>query len=215
MNRDSQRFFAFVGATLVLVIVGGSLGQRFLFTAAGPDGEIITRMKELERDGLDIATDAGTLESTKLQYQRISVTLDAAGKRATVTSTLDFTGQWSRVDRSSTKVSSLGLERAVYVLNGTDWVPETNDAPRLLRIVQTLDARRVELDIGDTLKDIANHHWESQAWFIRSEREDIEVAEDYRLTGSTPDRPIDEKATKRLSLHEDTDGGFSFPGGLM
>lgn len=215
MNRDFQRLLMFAGATVGLVLVGGALGQRFLFSAAGPDGEIITHLKELERDGLRIATDAGTLVSSHLQYQRISVTVDAAGTRATVISTLDFTGELRRADSSVTKVSSLGLERAVYAADRLDWYPIGSDAPRLVQIVQALDARRRALDTGDTLKDIAHRHWESQAWFIRSEREEIEIAEDYRLTGSMPDRPVDEKATKRLSLHEDSDGGFSFPGGLM
>lgn len=215
MKGDFQRFLTFVGATVCVVLVGGVLGQRFLFAAAGPDGAIITRLKELERDGLELRSDAGTLQGGTLQYQRISVTLDAAGRRATVTSTLDFTGRLRRGDASVTRVSSLGLERATYVLNGTEWTPETSDAPRLLGIVQALDARRVALDTGDTLATVEQHRWESQAWFIRSEREEIEVAEDYRLTGVTPDRPVDEKGTRRLSLREDTDGGFSFPDGLM
>lgn len=215
MNHDFQRFLAFVGATICLVLVGGVLGKRLLFEAAGPDGAIITHLKELERDGLSIATDAGTLLGSTLQYQRISVTLDAAGTRATVTSTLDFTGQLRRADADFTRVSSLGLERATYVLDGTEWTPETNDAPRLVAIVKALDARRVALDTGDTLAGIAQRRWQSQAWFIRSEREEVEVAEDYRLTGTTPERPVDEKATRRLSLQEDGDGGFSFPGGLM
>lgn len=215
MNHDFQRFLAFVGATICLVLVGGVLGKRLLFEAAGPDGAIITHLKELERDGLSIATDAGTLLGSTLQYQRISVTLDAAGTRATVTSTLDFTGQLRRADADFTRVSSLGLERATYVLDGTEWTPETNDAPRLVAIVKALDARRVALDTGDTLAGIAQRRWQSQSWFIRSEREEVEVAEDYRLTGTTPERPVDEKATRRLSLQEDGDGGFSFPGGLM
>lgn len=215
MNHDFQRFLAFVGATICLVLVGGVLGKRLLFEAAGPDGAIITHLKELERDGLSIATDAGTLLGSTLQYQRISVTLDAAGTRATVISTLDFTGQLCRADADFTRVSSLGLERATYVLDGTEWTPETNDAPRLVAIVKALDARRVALDTGDTLAGIAQRRWQSQAWFIRSEREEVEVAEDYRLTGTTPERPVDEKATRRLSLQEDGDGGFSFPGGLM
>ena len=143
MNHDFQRFLAFVGATICLVLVGGVLGKRLLFEAAGPDGAIITHLKELERDGLSIATDAGTLLGSTLQYQRISVTLDAAGTRATVTSTLDFTGQLRRADADFTRVSSLGLERATYVLDGTEWTPETNDAPRLVAIVKALDARRV------------------------------------------------------------------------
>lgn len=215
MTHDFQRFLAFVGATICLVLVGSVLGKRLLFEAAGPDGAIITHLKELERDGLSISTDAGTLLGSTLQYQRISVTLDAAGTRATVTSTLDFTGQLRRADADFTRVSSLGLERATYVLDGTEWTPETNDAPRLVAIVKALDARRVALETGDTLAGIAQRRWQSQAWFIRSEREEVEVAEDYRLTGTTSERPIDEKATRRLSLQEDRDGGFSFPGGLM
>ncbi|MGV3621996.1 MAG: hypothetical protein ACO1OB_14335 [Archangium sp.] len=214
MNREFQKFLGFAVAVIALVLIVGALGEKFLFSVSGPETAIITRMKQLERDGLEITADAGTLLGSKLQFQRISVALDADGQGALVTSTLDFTGVLKRTD-SETKVSSLGLEKARYRLKDEDWLPETNDAPRLLSIITALDERRVAINGGAAYPEIQNRRWVSQAWFIRSERDDVEVAEDYRLTGNTPDKPIDEKSTRRLSLREDAAQRFSFPGGIM
>ncbi|HQR46579.1 MAG TPA: hypothetical protein PK598_11280, partial [Thermoanaerobaculia bacterium] len=36
-----------------------------------------------------------------------------------------------------------------------------------------------------------------EAWYSRSEREDVTVSEDYRLEGQRPERPVDEKGTRR------------------
>lgn len=215
MNREFQKFLGFAGAVGALVLVVSVLGERFLFSVSGPETAIITRLKGVEREGLEIITPVGTLVGGTLQYQRISVSLDADGQGAIVTSTLDFTGVLKRNDGAETKVSSLGLEKARYRLVEDAWVPETNDAPRLLSIITALDERRVAIDAGAAYPEIQNRRWVSQAWFIRSERDDVEVAEDYRLTGSTLDKPIDEKSTRRLSLREDGAQRFSFPGGIM
>ncbi|PZR16623.1 MAG: hypothetical protein DI536_05545 [Archangium gephyra] len=215
MNRELQKFLGFAAAVGALVLVVSVLGERFLFNVSGPETAIVTRLKQLEREGLEIVAPVGTLAGGKLQYQRISIALDADGQGALVTSTLDFTGVLKRRDGTETKVSSLGLERARYRLKDDEWQPETNDAPRLLAIIAALDERRVAIDAGAAYAEIQHRRWVSQAWFIRSERDDVEVAEDYRLTGSTPDKPIDEKSTRRLSLREDGAQRFSFPGGIM
>lgn len=222
MSQELSRFGGFIAAVLALGLVVAVFGEKLLFSVSGPETAIITRLKRAERDGLSLETPVGTLLGPKLQYQRISITLDGAGQRAAVTATLDFTGLLRRADGSETKVSSLGLERAWYRLDHDEWTPESSDAPRLVAIVSTLDGRRVAINAGAPAADggviygdLTQRVWTSQAWFIRSEREEIEIAEDYRLTGATSARPVDEKATRRLSLVEDADGGFSFPGGIM
>ncbi len=214
MRRDLQRVSGFLGATLVLLLLLGALAHHFFVDIAGADTAIITHLKTLESEGLELRTPAGTLTGEQVHYQRIAVTLDAEGTRATMIATLDFTGEWRRGD-VVTRVSSLGLERAHYVRRDGAWRPERTDAPRLLDIIAALDRRVADINAGAALPEIRDRKWESRAWFIRSERAEVEVAEDYRLTGWTLARPIDEKATRRLSLREDADGGFSFPGGLM
>ena len=198
-------------------------GARLLGSAAGPDGAIITHLKKLERAGVEQALpQGGTLLGPKLQFERISVVLDADGKGATVTSTLDFTGELRRAG-GVTKVSSLGLERARYRLVDDEWKPESTDFPRLLRILDALERRRRSLERGDPLpdggvpwQDTTERKYSSLAWYIRSEREDVQVSEDFRFEGRAPDRPVDEKATRRLSLQEDGPSGlFSFPDGIM
>lgn len=223
MNREVSRFLSFLAATAAVGLVLVVLGGRLLGAAAGADGVIITHLKKLERDGVEQPLAWGTLLGPKVQFERISVVLDADGQGATVTSTLDFTGELRRQpERPGTRVSSLGLERARYRLRDGDWVAEGTDFPRLLSILQALDHRRAALERGDVQPDggipwpnLAARVYRSQAWFIRSEREDVIVSEDYQLQGNTPDRPVDEKATRRLSLREDDAGFFSFPDGIL
>ena len=222
MNQQLSRFLAFLAAAAALGLVIVVFGARLLGNAAGPDGAIITHLKKLERDGVDQDLPGAKLLGPKVQFERISVVLDADGKGATVTSTLDFTGELRRGDRV-TKVSSLGLERARYQQVDDVWVAQSTDFPRLLRILGTLERRRVVLERGEVWGDAGvpwagatERSYASLAWYIRSEREDVVVSEDYRFQGRAPDRPIDEKATRRLSLQEDaTTGLFSFPDETM
>ena len=222
MNREFARFLGFLAATAALGLVIAVLGSRFLGQASGPDGAIVTHLKKLERDGVELKLGSGELRGPKLQFERISVAIDADGAGATVSSTLDFTGELHRTSGGLTKVSSLGLERARYRLKDGDWVAERTDLPRLVTILEALERRRVALDHGEVQPDggvawpgLTHRAYASLAWFIRSEREDVIVSEDYRLQGQTPDRPVDEQATRRLSLHEDGSGFFSFPDGIL
>ena len=208
-----------VGALGLLAAV---LVSQLIGDAGGPEGLLIGRLKKLERDGVDWGGEAGTLHGTKLQFARMSVTLDAAATRAQVTSTLDFTGNLERPDGSRTQVSSLGLERAEYVLRDDTWAPVTTDGPRLQAIVAVLEARRQAIEAGAGLPDggvawgdVTGRRLKAEAWYVRSERGEILVSEDFRLTGLAPDRPVDVKGTTRLSLREDGDGGFTFPEGVM
>lgn len=234
MPKDFSRILGFAAAAIALTLTVAVLVESIFRRGGGPEGAIITRLKGFERDGLVLEVpDAGTLRSSKASFQRISVALDADAEGALVTSTLDFVGTIERaalppgsegVPRTETRVSSLGLEKARYRKVSGEWVPEQGDAPRLLGIVRALEARRVELERGaPVLADggIAfpevqlPRSYRALAWYLRSEREQIEVAEDSRLIGTSPERPVDEKRTTRLSLEEDSAGLFRFPGGVM
>jgi len=221
---QAQRFLGFLAATVALVVAVAVLGPRLLGVAAGPEVELVTRLKAFERTGLELPVGAlGTLHGANVNFQRLSVTLDADGQGATVTSTLDLTGNFERGPTSRTTVSSLGLERARYRFRDGAWEPETSDAPRLLAILSALETRRRALegdavppDAGaESLEGMTRRVYTSEAWFIRSERGDVLVSEDYRLEGQRPERPVDEKGTRRLSLVEDAAGLFNFPGGIM
>lgn len=221
MNREFSRILGFVAAAAALGLVIAVLGSLFFGTASGADGAIITRLKKLERSGVEQELDAGTLLGPKVQFERISVVLDADGEGATVTSTLDFTGDFRR-NGMVTRVSSLGLERARYRFEDREWVPQTTDCPRLINIIDALEHRRAALERGEVQPDggvpfagVTQRVYSSLAWYIRSEREDVTVSEDYRLEGRSPERPVDEKATRRVSLLEGSSGFFSFPDGIM
>ncbi len=226
MARDAQRLLGFVLAIGAVGLTLAVLGGRLLGFAAGPEVELITQLKRAER-GVDLPVPPyGTLVSAKLQYQRLSVIVDEPAHTAIVTGTLDFTGVFNR----DVQVSSLGLEKIAFVFKDGEWQPSAGVAPRLVAIVQALEVRRRRIEAGDFATEepdagdpletarfsaMTRRVYRSDAWYIRSEREEVEVAEDYRLTGDTPDRPIDEKATKRLTLHEDRLGRFFFPRGLL
>ncbi len=222
MSRDGQRLVGFAMAMGAVLFTLGALGERLLGCAAGPEAEIVTLLKKAER-GVELPIGAyGSLASANLQYQRLSVNVDLSAGTAIASGTLDFTGVFAK----DTRVSSLGLERVRFSLIKGDWVPIDGVAPRLSAIVQALEGRRRRLEVGDfgetgdtgeitRLRQMSRRAYRSDAWFIRSEREEVEVAEDYRLTGDSPARPTDEKATKRLTLTQDPSGQFFFPNGLL
>jgi hypothetical protein len=224
MNH-AYRALAFFAATAALVLAVAVLGPRLLGAAAGPEAELVTRLKKLEKNGLvlDVGT-LGTLYGLSVNFQRISVVLDADGQGATVTSTLDLTGNFRRGDAvHRTTVSSLGLERARYRYRDGEWQPEVSDAPRLVAILTALESRRrlleareLPADAGvESLREMTRRIYTSRAWYIRSERDDVVVSEEYRLEGTTPQRPVDEEGTRRLSLSPDSGGFFTFPSGIM
>lgn len=217
MNDQLFRFFGFLGATLALGLVVAVFGGKLLGAAAGPQGELVTRLKALEDKGLTLALDGGALTAPRPGYQRISLALDADGAGALVTSTLDFTGELRRLGSLDppTRVSSLGLERARYAYRDGEWAPEASDAPRLAAIVAALEARRQALsaeqpDAGE-FPGATRRAWRSEAWFIRSERDVVEVTEEFRFDGVTPERPVAERGLRRLTLVEADSGSFSFP----
>lgn len=202
---QGQRFLAFLAAVVAVVLMLGVLGTRLL-SAGGPAGEIITELKTLERRGLSREVKGGTLHSAALQYERISVSLDEAATQADVTATLDFTGNLERPGAQfRTKVSSLGLERMHWVEARGGWAAKPNELPRLISILDALETRRQALEQGDG--GSINRVYRAEAWFIRSERAQVLVSEDWRLLDERPDRAMVDQGTTRFELLE-VDGGF-------
>src|SRR6185503_10253357 len=100
------------------------------------------------------------------------------------------------------------------------WKPPEGFAPRLAAIVSALELRRRALDRADLealakltgtpnpapdadvqrVAQLTDRSYTVKAWYIRSERDEVLVTEEYRLVGSTPDRPIDEEGKRRLVL---------------
>lgn len=227
--RELQKAGGLAIAVAIFAGLAWVWAPRLLGKAAGPDTELITYLKVLERDGMELPVLGGTLESTKVHFQRLTVTVDASGRRAVVLGTLDFTGKLGM-----TEVSSLGVEKIAFVLQGVDWKPEGTVAPRLVAVVTALEARRRALEAGNRaalgalslqadagLGDEAEQ-WlallerklKVDAWFIRLERDEVQVSEQYRLDGFGRDRPFRSAGPRRLDLRA-AGGQFFFPNGFM
>jgi hypothetical protein len=228
VNEDVRKLLLLglaVSAVAALLI---GLVPQWLGDAAGPEVEIITALKKAESHGvtLDIPG-AGSVVSSKVDYQRVSVTV--SGDTALVTATLDFDGKLG-----ATTVSSLGHERVPFVRKDGDWEPVHGFAPRLASVVATMEKRRRALEAGDlgalcfdadagqgtqadldTLLRIKHRELKATAWLIRSERDDVTVAEDYRVKGELPERPVDDIGTRRLTLQGSDSGQLCFAAGLM
>jgi hypothetical protein len=212
MSSEAQRFIAFVlamGALLTSLII---LVPR-IFRSAGPvENEVALKLKEAEREGvtLQLSTNQAKVVATKARYDRISVHRDAKEPNKTrAVATLDFTGLLGK-----TEVSSLGFEEVAFVFKDGAWVVASGLAPRLVRILETLESSRQATEITTlfgpdggvdpanilTQPGIKNRRYEVLAWYIRSEREDVLVTEKARLTGDLPDRPVDELVDRSLTL---------------
>jgi hypothetical protein len=85
------------------------------------------------------------------------------------------------------------------------WVATPSALPRLLAILEALEARRGALEAGDHAS--TNRVYRAEAWFIRSERTQIMVSEDWRLLDERPERAMVDHGTTRFELTE-VDGGF-------
>jgi hypothetical protein len=214
-----------IGIAVSLLCVGAVvavLGPRFFRLSGDAEAEVITALKATERDGLQLTVPGvpTPLVSQQVRFDRISVSMNFEEGTATAVATLDFRGKLGGVE-----VSSLGLERVRFRYKDHDWVPEAGGmAPTLTRIVRALEARRQAIDAGDVgrlralwageqgqellpadrelraVLQLAPREYRVRAWYIRSERDEVLVAEDFRLTGHLPDKPIDEVGTRRLSL---------------
>ncbi len=227
MSGEGFRAFAFFA---LLALVGGvlfALAPKLWGEVGDVEGELITWLKKQEKDGVAVELSPGArLRSSELHYARLSVEVDAAKRRAVVRGTLDFSGKLGEV-----QVSSLGLEQVVFHYRDGRW-DAPSPAPRLAAILQALRAREDALAKGDlgalralsaapdaglawaeSILSLRDRNYRAKAWFIRSEREDVTVTEEYRVAGDTPERPIDEQGVKRLRLVKRSDE-FLFEEGL-
>ncbi len=232
--KSSEEWARLGGGVIAALAVAAALavlGPRLLGAAAGPEAEIITVLKRLEREGLRVPLPGVSqpLISRKLQYARLSVSVAPGGERAEVFATLDFTG-----GLGATEVSSLGVERVAFVRRDRQWTPEQGPAPRLVAVVRALEARRRALEAGDTaaLQALAGEgregggaelarvlalrqrRYRAEGWYLRLEREEAVVTERWRLEGALPERPVDERGERRLELNRRGDE-FLFSAGLM
>jgi hypothetical protein len=185
------------------------LGPRLL-GASAPEGEVLTALKILERQAPQARLSFGVLYTRSLQYQRMEARVEPDGQRAWVTATLDLEAALQRAgDPEATRVSSLGLERVPFVRRGASWEPEAGGWPRLTRGLEALERRRVALEAAAG-PGVTGRHYTALAWYVRSEREGLAVAEDWRLEEDGPDRRRDQRGTTRLELRSSPDGGFEW-----
>jgi hypothetical protein len=201
-KEDEFRRFGFflMGA---VAFAGLALLASRAFFAAGPEGEVLTTLKRAEARGLEVSLDAGVLIGTSLNFQRLQVKTDESGG-VWVNGTLDFDGTLKNSQRV-VKVSSLGLEQIYFPRDRLDEIVEL---PRLASIVDALRIRESsQPPLGYV--NLTHHKFSSQTWYIRSERNRVDVTEEYFLQGDLPDRPLSEHGTKQLALYW-TDAGISF-----
>jgi hypothetical protein len=222
-----------LGVTVSLLLVG--LCVAVLAPRCGLDanaeGEVISRLKRTERDGLSLTVPGASapLVSREHHFDRITVQVDHQAGTAVAVATLDFTGKLG-----PTEVSSLGLERIRFRYTDGDWLPDGEVAPLLVASVARLEARRKALDAGDEKRlaslfggepavlaqdaalrrvlGMTSRSYRAKAWYLRSEREGIQISEAYRLVGANPDRPIDEEGLRSLSLTRRGQELFFWPG---
>lgn len=212
MGTEGQKVLAFFLAVVAAAVLGSVFFKGALGTAGGVENELVTQLKQLERTGFEVTVSGQRLRGKQLQYQRLAAAVEPAGDRAVVTGTLDFNGDFG----DGTQVSSLGFERVEFELRDGAWVAARGPAPRLMAIVAALEARRQQVgsaegvDGGVDLPWVPGRKYQALGWFIRSEKERVAVAEDYRLTGTLRDRPLDEKSTVRLELVESPNTRFVF-----
>ena len=206
---QAQRFLAFAAATLALaaalaVLLPWGLG------ASDPEGAVLTALKALERRAPSRALSYGTLVPRSLQYQRLEVQLAPGGEVALVTATLDLEGALERpLDPERTRISSLGLERIPFRRAGGEWEASAGGWPRLAAALEALEARRRGQEQARP-PGVTRRRWQARAWYLRSEREGVTVAEDWRLTEDAAARPVDELGTTRLVLEDLPDGGLGW-----
>lgn len=228
---EGQRLLGVLAVVVALGTVLAVFGGRLLGLAAGPEPEILTALKRAEAHP-DTVQVGPLVKVLKLSYQRLTVLVEPSGERALVTGTLDFEGQLGD-SRLATRVSSLGYERVPFALRDGTWEASEGWAPRLQKAVEALSARRAALEAYDvaalerlsggvdgglsgldTLAAMSGRSLKVQAWLLRSEPMGALVSEEAKLTGSLPDRPVEDTAPRRLRLTWDG-AGFFFPEGFL
>lgn len=209
-STDWSQRAGIVIAFLALGTAVAVLVPRFLGLAAGDEAEIVTALKEGEAEGIN----RPPLRSEKLTFARISVKVNEAQREAEVLATLDFVGTYG-----DTELSSLGVERPRFIKGQIGWAVDKTLAPRLEAVLRTLEARRKALEKGDAkalsalarggmgraedwqaISRIQNRKYRVRAWFIRLDHDSAEVTERFQLSGHLPERPVDQRGERKLSL---------------
>jgi hypothetical protein len=228
-SPEVRRLLLFAGVFALAGLAVGVLVPRLFRLSTGQDVEIITTLKKTEKFGFEQELLGGKLVAKRHHFDRVTVSVQPEARTALAIATLDFDGAFGE-----TAVSSLGVEKVPFVSDGSDWKPAEGFAPRLTGIVSALEQRRRALDRADLaalahltgaenppadaelqrVAALTQRAYTVKAWYIRSERDEVLVTEEYRLVGSTPDRPVDEVGSRRLVL---TRNGreFFFSQGLM
>lgn len=234
MSTAAARTFGALLSVAAVALCIAVFVSHWLGSSAGAEGEILTALKRTESSGLtqQVPGTPKPLVSSHHQFARILVSVRADQGEATVTSTLDFTGSFG-----ATQVSSLGLERTFLRREAgfsKTWEPVRGWSPTLLSAISALERRRLALEKGDreALKQLqgpagvaedpelervlslSSRSYEVNAWYIRSEKGELLVREEFRLIGALPDRPVDELGNRTLTLHSIA-GEFFFDRGLM
>lgn len=230
VSRDAFQPLGFVLAVGAVAIALTVLLPKLLGAAGGAESEILSELQRSQRRGFSMKVEGSelALETSSARWARMTVSL-ADPRRAEVIATLDFEGRFGQ-----TRISSLGVERIPFVLRDGEWLPEAGFAPTLARITATLERRRRALEAGNleelallaadrarvsspevkALTELQARRYTSRHWYIRSERDEVLVTESFRLEGTLPDRPVDERGDRRLSL-QPRGQEFVFDSGLM
>ena len=210
-----------------------ALSYRLLGAAAGTEAGLIAIVQRAEREGLTLSVPGAStpLVSGQVHFDRFSASIEPQDASAHVTCTLDFTGSMG-----ATKVSSVGLEKIPFKYQRGQWVASSGFAPRLTRVVAALEARRRSLETADRpglrqllssstgpgslgaeldqILSLSARRYQAMAWFIREERDQAVVTEEYHLTGRRSRQDVDEKGTRRLHL-ERRQEQFLFSEGIL
>lgn len=221
-----------VGALSALVLLGPKLfGGTGL---SSPDARIQGLLHDALRDGtvFDIPGSDTPLRAARVRA-RLPIVDVVEADHAVAVITLDVTGTFGEVE-----VSSLGYERIPFERDERGrWHAPKGFAPRLTASLVALEARRAALEAGDPgavdalstdaapparelsrmrgLQALSERSYRAEAWLLRSERDRVEVAERYRLQGSLPERPVDEKGLRNLTLVPAQGEGLLFSPPLM
>jgi hypothetical protein len=210
-------FFAVVAA---LTLAGVVLLPRLLPFTGSPQTDVLVALKRLEQEGIrtSIPGSPEPLTSQRFRLDRLTVELSPDGRRAQAVFTLDFTGTLG-----ATSVSALGLERVRLEQTKEGWRPEGGVwTPMLAAVTKQLVRRVNALERADrqalaelltpdalgaleapglsSLLAMPERQYQARAWYVRSERDQVLVTEEYHVVGALPDRPVDEVGQRRLIL---------------
>jgi hypothetical protein len=220
VRPESFRALSFLAVVAALTLVGAVFVPRWFKLADSPETELLVSLKRLEQDGVraPIAGSPAPLASDTFGLDRLTVELLPDGMHARAVFTLDFNGTLG-----TTKVSALGLERLTLNRTAEGWRPDEGVwTPTLATAVEALLRRTQALERQDAASlsqllapggerepqsealtrvfAMTEIHYAALAWYLRADRGQVLVTEEYRLTGALPDRPVDDKGQRRLTL---------------